>query len=630
MRKAISYLLRTGLFLAAGVTPFSLLSQAPNQGDCLGAQPVCDWFYDVPSFPPGEGNILNEINPSTSCLSGGEENGQWYIFTVQTSGLLNFSIIPYDANDDYDWALFNVSNAECADIYTNPSLEISCNFSGLSVNSGITGANGGSTPLDEPEVNVNAGQKFALYVSNYQDVDAGYQLDFSNSTAQIPDNQGPTLISATPVSPCGATQVILRFSEDIQCSSVNPSDFAFTGPGGPYSVTGVYSADCNIGAPYSNEFTLTISPAINAAGVFNLAVVGLIQDICGNGLDLGTNPNLNFNYNSLNLTANVIDADCATANGQATVNVMGGVPPYSYQWNDPAGQTTQTATGLAKGNYTVTVSDGQNCTSTLNVYVDDPTSHTIFLQFTEDTCSKGVGAVRVQVVGTTPPYTYQFTGYNVNQNGPVATCTGITGDSLLYIRVTDVDGCYVDTLVPVPNETNDSLKALFWSDDPVNFLYPQTTVFNQSEYYTQLYWIFPGGNSTDEIVTIQLPGLGLHPVSLVAIDENGCRDTFTSLIEVYYELSVYIPSAFTPNGDGLNEIFEVSGIGIDTNSFEMKIYDRWGKVLFESRNMTSGWDGTVNGQTISDSEQGVYTYRVTLNEWDGKFHQFIGKVVMLK
>ncbi len=82
--------------------------------------------------------------------------------------------------------------------------------------------------------------------------------------------------------------------------------------------------------------------------------------------------------------------------------------------------------------------------------------------------------------------------------------------------------------------------------------------------------------------------------------------------------------------DNLNERFLVKGVGIDVTTYEMYIYDRWGKVIFVSRDINTGWDGTINGQSIEDSENGVFTYKINLNELNGKPHSFIGKIVVIK
>jgi len=625
-----AHIIRRLLLVFFGISAGSaFLRGQASSGDCLGAIPVCASFYDVPvlSVPPD--NVPNEINAAISCLSNGEDNGVWYTFTVQSSGILHFNIIPYDPTDDYDWALFDLTSANCTDIATNASLEVACNFSSSVLSSGVTGANGGANPQDEPTVPVVAGQRFVLYISNFSQSTNGYQLDFNQSTAQIPDNVPPVLLSAVPNAPCGAARLTLTFSENIDCSSVAVTDFTITGPGGPYTVTNVFSPDCSAGAAYADQYLLVFTPAMNTGGNFTVQVTGSISDICGN--NAANNLSVNFNYSALSLDSAVFDASCGVNDGQATVLPSGGTAPYTYLWSDPAAQTTQTATNLARGTYTVTVTDNFGCHSTLTVIVSDPTSFTFTVNQSADTCSKGVGVLTVNVNGTTAPYTYNWDNTATNGN---SVFTGAVGDSAFYIRVTDALGCWLDTTIIVDNILNDSLEAYFVvDDDEVDFLYPYVTFYSQSLYYTSLLWDLPGNNTGTQsqfTYSFENDTLGDYPISLIATDANGCRDTFTLIVTLYAEFAMYVPDAFTVNDDNLNETFEISGIGINKNTFEMRIYDRFGHCVYESRDITQGWDGRVNGRSPTDSEMGVYVYKINVKDIYGNPHERIGRVVMIK
>lgn len=602
-----------------------------SSGDCIGAIPVCQISYDVPVLNVPADNITNEINGMLSCLATGEESGVWYTFTVQSNGILHFNIIPYNANDDYDWALFDLTNAECEDIRNIAALEISCNYSSSTSNGGVTGANGGPNPQDEPTIPVSAGQRFVLYISNFTQSDDGYRLDFSSSTAQVPDNVPPFMTLITPNQVCNATGITVRFSENITCSSVQPTDFTFTGPGGPYTITSASSSDCLAGASYSTEYFLAISPPLNSGGTFTLSIAGTVSDICGNVADSNT-PNLNIDYNAMSLTITVQDADCGVDNGQATATVSGGLGPYTYLWNDPNQQTTATATDLARGTYQVTVTDAQGCKATATAVVSDPTSFTFQIFQQADTCSKGVGIVSVVINGTTPPYQYLFQDFQNTQSSGVSIYNSATGDSLLYIRVTDMMGCWLDATIWVSNLENDTLLAYFTTDSNiVNILFPYAHFFNASQYYQSYYWEINGDLFYNQHhIYYQFPAEGEYPVTITAIDANGCKDTYTATIYVIAEFSLFIPNAFTLNQDGINESFQVQGMGFDSNTFEMYIYDRWGRCIFESRNIQQGWDGTTGFTDPNKTQQGVYVYRIYVVDNFGIKHEFTGKVVLIK
>jgi len=181
------------LFPVLFIFSMRLHAQTPTVQDCLGAIPLTQAiFYQDSSFS-GEGNILNEINTSgcpSSCLLSGEKNDVWYVFTVLTTGNLCFNIIPNSSSDDYDWAVFNLTNATCADIFSDSSLMVSCSYS---ANQGTTGANGqGSISCASASdgkynalIPVLAGETYVLNVSNFSQTQAGYTLDFSCTDSTI-------------------------------------------------------------------------------------------------------------------------------------------------------------------------------------------------------------------------------------------------------------------------------------------------------------------------------------------------------------------------------------------------------------------------------------------------------------
>jgi len=598
----------------------------PTTSDCQGAIPVCAISYDVPILNPQPNNVPNEINPQLSCLSSGENNGNWYTFTIQSDGLLGFNVIPYEVVD-YDWALFDLTNATCAEIANNAALQVACNYSSSINNGGITGANGGNNLQDEPLIPVQNGQTFVLYVSNYNfNVNAaGYQLDFSLSTAQVPDNTPPTLLTLQANADCNATQLILTFSENVMCNSVTANSFVLNGPGGPYAITSVSSSDCSAGAAYSTTYRLSISPALTKSGTFSLQALGGVVDVCGNAL-VGT-PTLDLIYDALQLDLSSTDSDCPVDNGTASVAASSGTPPYTYQWNDPANQTTPTATDLPRGWYTVQVNDAGGCTVRDSVWVNDPTSFTLDINQLPDTCYKGAGVIQVLINGNTAPYSILW--QDSLQLGNILT-TAI-GDSLYAIRVIDNEMCKRDTLLKMGVIMNDTLRAGFVSDkDKVNILTPTVLLTNTSLHASSILWDIDGFFSSEESISYDFPDIGLIPVRLTAFDINGCSHDTVGYIEVIYDLSFYIPNSFTPNLDGLNETFTCTGIGLDPTRFQMMIYDRFGQQIFSTTNIQAGWDGSLGNYGGALAPEGTYVWKVEVWEIKNRRHVFYGRVHLFR
>ncbi|MCE2773595.1 MAG: hypothetical protein LW750_09185, partial [Bacteroidetes bacterium] len=177
-----------------------LFAQTPTNQDCLAAIPICQNVYSTQQSYSGTGNYPNEINSNISCLGTGELNSVWYTFTVQQSGNLNFTITPNNSADDYDWAVYNLTNATCAQIFTNPALQVSCNYSATPGNTGPTGAStqtsqgAAGTPFNA-QIPVQQGQTYVINISNFSSTQFGYTINFGASSAVIFDQIPPQILT---------------------------------------------------------------------------------------------------------------------------------------------------------------------------------------------------------------------------------------------------------------------------------------------------------------------------------------------------------------------------------------------------------------------------------------------------
>jgi gliding motility-associated-like protein len=118
-------------------------------------------------------------------------------------------------------------------------------------------------------------------------------------------------------------------------------------------------------------------------------------------------------------------------------------------------------------------------------------------------------------------------------------------------------------------------------------------------------------------------------ISVVAISASGCMDTATIDINLRpYRKDVMMPNAFTPNGDGKNDVFApVLALDRSYNMVDFRIFNRWGQVLHSTSNINSGWDGTFKG---APQEQGVYYYTLTIYFMDGSKQAFKGDLMLIR
>ena len=123
----------------------------------------------------------------------------------------------------------------------------------------------------------------------------------------------------------------------------------------------------------------------------------------------------------------------------------------------------------------------------------------------------------------------------------------------------------------------------------------------------------------------------LYNVTLIAISDRGCRDTSTVAVRVIEEEVYYMPNSFTPNGDGINQVFKPEfSTGVSLEDFSLYIYNRWGEIVFESHDINRGWDGTygVGGDVL---QSGLYIWTMVIKaKTSDKVTQVSGQVNLLK
>ncbi|MFN0187629.1 MAG: PKD domain-containing protein [Bacteroidia bacterium] len=155
---------------------------------------------------------------------------------------------------------------------------------------------------------------------------------------------------------------------------------------------------------------------------------------------------------------------------------------------------------------------------------------------------------------------------------------------------------------------------------------PLVYFYDQSALATVWHWNF--GDTTYSSVqdpTHKYKNPGIYPVQLIVESEFGCLDTAWDVIEIKKDYAIWIPSAFTPNGDGYNETFMVKGFGF--SQFTMQIFNRWGALIFTSNEVIKGWDGTYQGE---DAQQEVYVYKIDMKDDLGNPHTYTGRVTIIR
>jgi gliding motility-associated-like protein len=259
-------------------------------------------------------------------------------------------------------------------------------------------------------------------------------------------------------------------------------------------------------------------------------------------------------------------------------------------------------------------------------------------------------AVMVDFSGSAP-FTFIYSVNGVNQPSITTTVNPYvinTFDAGTYtlqsyndaISVGTTSGSALVTILESPT-------ALFTTvPDTLSILYPSIQLNDVSiGNITDWQWYFGDGNISyqqNPYHTYQdLLGAGAYQISLTVMDDKGCSDTTFKQIWISDETWMYIPNAFTPNGDGQNDKFCIEYHGIRENTFTFNVYNRSSDLVYStdsihnldcvhsSSGSNNGWDGKhqITGNNLSN---GVYTYEVYYQDFEGWKHQVNGKVSIIR
>lgn len=324
-----------------------------------------------------------------------------------------------------------------------------------------------------------------------------------------------------------------------------------------------------------------------------------------------------------NVTAiSISDVNCfGNTNGSAEISVSGGSLPYTYTWI-PNVSNNNVANNLSSGYYQVFVADNTGCQVEVNFTIEEPEALIILPNVSNPTCGLENGSISLQVTGGTGNYNF---GWQPNvSSGAIATNLSAGAHSVV---VTDDNGCtanFQQSLITVGSIpiTPSSSSLTVQSGNTVNvgvFVGGGITNFDvswspQHEFVCstcQFTQATPTENTTYS-VTVTTP--------------DGCSSTTTILVFVEIPCGeLFLPSIFSPNKDGLNDEYCVLGSCLE--SLEFAIYNRWGEQVFYTNSQDKCWDGKFRG---TDAPQGVYAYKITSTEPNGKVTISSGNITLVR
>jgi gliding motility-associated-like protein len=586
-----------------------------------------------------------------------DKNPFWYRFTCFTSGTLGFVITPTSISDDYDWQLFDITGRNPQEVYTNPSLFVACNWSG---DGGLTGASPAGTSLvrcDGPGVplfssmpTLVAGRTYLLLISHFTDTQIGYSLSFGGGSASITDPLEPHLSSASAA--CDGTTIRIKINKKMKCVSLAPNGSDFTINSTTTSIIGATGFGCSSSFDMDSVL-LTLNNPI-APGNYTITMRNgtdgnTLRDNCDRQIPVGENIPLTVFPIIATPMDSLTKIGCAPSVLQLVFRKpmqCNSIAPNGSDFTvtGPSVVAVTGATGTCVNGLTGTIA------VQLGAALQTGGTYTIRLQngydgnTINDECGQftAAGSSISFIVSDTVNADFRYNIiYGCDQNTIQYNHDGRNNvNSWVWNfdnnRTSDLQNPLISytnfrlkntTLIVSNGVCSDTAAASIFFDNLLNAAFEGTAlvcpadpaVFTDQSEGTILSWQWTFGNTLSSNIQNPLPQFFPftnitrdETVQLVITNSYGCADTATQLIKVVNNCYIAVPSAFTPNGDGMNDyLYPLNAYKARDLAFS--VYNRFGQRIFFTKDWTNKWDGRFKGQ---GADPGTYVWILTYTNTD--------------
>jgi gliding motility-associated-like protein len=324
------------------------------------------------------------------------------------------------------------------------------------------------------------------------------------------------------------------------------------------------------------------------------------------------------------------NASCARPDGSLDITTSGGTAPYFYQWDH--GAITEDLDSVVTGDYQLTISDANGCS-----FLDGPfrvgidTTIAIDLTLSNRFCVDQVNTYTTEplVIGSIPPYDYIWS------TGDTTAMITYTNSGNYYATITDAVGCSLTYFIGFTEASPPNVSAYIQPNMVDTIYLGEEIILNaggsvQNDPWISYRWlanpsdvIFSDANQP--ITTASAWTAGENSFSVIATD--GCEADTSSIAVYVIELGVpALATAFTPNGDGVNESFYLIGMPTEFLT-EFKVFNRWGNLIYDDAE-EANWDGSYNG---AEQPRGDYIYRISYQRpQDAEATVLRGRVTILR
>lgn len=325
---------------------------------------------------------------------------------------------------------------------------------------------------------------------------------------------------------------------------------------------------------------------------------------------------------SVNLPNSVV-IDCPNQQLSVSAVITGGAAPYDILWS--TGATSESITINSSQTTPISIAVNGVCGvepsyDTMQVIIK-PYSPIVFDGLKDfNICIGDVATIGKVATGGSGLLNYSWSDFALNT--PTRTVAPTTTTTYF---LTIIDSCGIAQTHPITVNVT-PVKALY----NIEYKTHNLIQFIDLSYSNIVAWDWKFDNfatSTEQNPLIQFSDSGIVPTRLIVTASTGCKDTVENPVKVYPPFNFYVPSAFTPNGDGTNEMF--GGVGEGFTSYTMQIFNRWGEIIFETEDYNKQWGLTDRSQDIK-FPSGVYVYKIKVATPTKEIKEYIGRVTLIK
>ncbi|MBK7431443.1 MAG: PKD domain-containing protein [Bacteroidetes bacterium] len=307
--------------------------------------------------------------------------------------------------------------------------------------------------------------------------------------------------------------------------------------------------------------------------------------------------------------------------------------PYTYSWNN--GEffgDSPTVLAVSDSTFTVTLSDGCSAEVSQSVYLSVYPLPQV--DFTPQAIA-GCTPVEVDFRNYYPQQSGSLFYWDLDDNvlssdtNPTHTYTA-PGEYDITLMIITPDGCSeTKTVTNAVTVYGFPVADFYQSADQVPEFQPTVSFTDNSTDAINWEWDFGDGTSVtgEPQPSHEYSDSGTYNIRLIVTSAGGCIDTTYGIVRVEPEFTIYVPNAFTPNGDGVNDYFFATGVNFA--DYEMWIMDRWGKEIFHSTEQSKQWDGSFYGND-NFCQNDVYEFIINVHDYKGKAHKVIGHVSLVR